>query len=220
MAQSIVPFPLGGASRFPDGVKTPGDKESKEPRRALEIRCARLESKLLQLKRLSCIDDLTGLANRRYLDRMLKNEIQRACRTRLPLTLIICDVDHFKWFNDSFGHPHGDTALRLIGNVLRSYVHRAGDVAARYGGEEFALLLPSTGPMNALHFAERLRLSINKLKLLSGSREHPGTISISLGVTTYHSISPCEPIDIIGAADAALYDAKGSGRNCIRYRAI
>ena len=219
MAQTMISFPPSGAPRLSDGARISLDSELDESRRALELRCARLESRVSKLKRLACIDGLTGLANRRYLDRMLRKEIRRACRTRLPLALVICDVDHFKRFNDRYGHQCGDDALRLIGDVLSSTVHRAGDVAARYGGEEFALLLPGTGPMNALHFAERLRLSVEKLKFSSRSREHPESISISLGITTYHSTSPCRPGDIVSAADAALYEAKDTGRNCIRYRA-
>ena len=220
MAQGIIHFPFGRAPIFSDEVGTSHETQSDEPRRALEIRCAELESKLVQLRRLASIDDLTGLANRRYFDRALKKEIRRACRTRLPLALIICDVDHFKRYNDKFGHQRGDAALQLLGAVLSSSIRRAGDVAARYGGEEFAVLLPGTGPMNALHFAERLRSLVGKLQLLSGSRREPEVISMSLGVTTLHATSPCAPGDVVSAADAALYEAKGSGRNRVRYRAM
>ena len=220
MKQAIVEFPLTRRAHSFDEAPSPAGSEQDEPRRALEIRCARLESKVSQLNRLTCIDDLTGLANRRYFDRMLKQEIRRACRTRLPLTLILCDVDHFKQFNDGFGHQCGDTALRLLGDRLNSFVHRAGDIAARYGGEEFALLLPGTGPMNALYIAERLRIAVRTLKLFSGSQDDPQTLSISLGVTTHHATTPCSLGEIVGAADAALYAAKRAGRNRIRYQTI
>ena len=220
MKQAAVNIPLTRRAYLFGERQSPDGSRPDEPRRALEIRCAELESQVLQLRRLTRTDDLTGLANRRYLDRALKQEIRRACRTRLPLTLILCDVDHFKRYNDTFGHQCGDAALRLMGDLLNSFVHRAGDVAARYGGEEFALLLPGTGPMNALYIAERLRIAVRALELFAGSQVGPQTLSISLGVTTHHATTLCRLDEIVGAADAALYAAKRAGRNRIRYQPL
>ncbi|HSG65442.1 MAG TPA: GGDEF domain-containing protein [Gammaproteobacteria bacterium] len=186
---------------------------------ALARRCEQLHLTASRLERLAYIDGLTGLAKRRFFDRALDSEIRRASRTKLPLALILCDIDHFKHCNDVFGHQHGDKVLALIGVTLRSSLRRAGDVAARLGGEEFALLLASVGPMDALALAEQLRRSVEDLRL--GSATNSATrLSISLGVTTYHSAIGCRPIELVEAADIALYRAKAAGRNCARYHAL
>ena len=221
MAYAIVPFRPRELRSSVDEAQHRQRSADEEQNHALEIRCAQLESTVRRLKQLAYIDSLTGLANRRYFDRVLDEEIRRACRLKLPLTLILCDVDHFKRYNDIFGHQHGDTVLKKLGELLRSCVKRAGDVVARYGGEEFALLLPGVGPMHSLHFAERLRLAVRNLEVANSSAARCSqTLSMSLGVTTHHRISPCMPGDVVGAADVALYRAKNDGRNCIRYQPL
>ena len=191
-----------------------------EQNRALVRQCARLHVTVSRLERLAYVDGLTGLANRRFLDEALDLEIRRATRTRLPLALVLCDIDHFKRYNDSFGHQQGDNVLALIGGTLRSSLRRAGDIAARFGGEEFALLLPNVGVMDALAFAEQVRRSVIRMRLNPPPTSPPGKLSMSLGVTTYHSGAAHRRIDLVQAADIALYRAKAAGRNCTRYHAI
>jgi len=188
-----------------------------ERARALEQQNQRLQLTVRHLKRLAYVDGLTGLGNRRFFDLTLSLEIRRACRSATPLALILCDVDHFKRFNDTFGHQYGDAVLCLLSEILCMGCRRAGDAAARYGGEEFALLLPGIGPAESLAVAERLRHAVERLPLQRGAV--PG-VTISIGVTSFHSTTPCLPSDVFRAADAALYQAKNSGRNCTKYQAI
>jgi diguanylate cyclase len=197
----------------------PGAREPDifERTRALEQQNLRLQLTVRHLKRLAYVDGLTGLGNRRFFDQTLSLEIRRACRSATPLALILCDVDHFKRFNDCFGHQYGDAVLCLVSEILCLGCRRAGDAAARYGGEEFALLLPGLGPAESLTVAERLRHAVERLPLQRGAV--PG-VTVSFGVTSFHSATPCSPSDVFGAADAALYQAKNSGRNCTKYQAI
>ncbi|BCW95950.1 MAG: diguanylate cyclase [Fimbriimonadales bacterium] len=149
-------------------------------------------------------DGLTGLKNHRAFQEALHSAVQMAERFQQPLALIMLDLDHFKQFNDTFGHPAGDELLRQAAQVLRESA-RIYDVAARYGGEEFALLLPNTTLAQAIQVAERLRQQIRAI-------ENPhASISASLGVATYRHGSP--PATLVYEADAALYRAKRNGRN-------
>ncbi len=149
-------------------------------------------------------DGLTGLKNHRAFQESLHSAAQMAERLQQPLSLIMLDLDHFKQFNDTFGHPAGDELLRQAAQVLRQSA-RAYDVAARYGGEEFALLLPNTTLEQAIRIAERLRLQI-------GAIENPhAAVSASLGVAAFRHGTP--PATLVYEADAALYRAKHNGRN-------
>ena len=159
------------------------------------------------------VDALTGLVNRRGFDRILHSEILAARRDGTPLTLMLCDLDHFKRYNDSLGHVQGDTCLKEVSRVLREVCVRPRDVASRYGGEEFALILPGTPRSGAMTFARAL----GKV-LQSRAIPHPGSpegsvLTISGGITT------CVPDDSTSAetmvmrADQALYAAKAQGRN-------
>lgn len=156
------------------------------------------------LSRASATDPLTDLSNRRTFDAALARELAGVRRHGRPLSLCFLDVDHFKDFNDSFGHLAGDRALQLVAGALRSE-SRGTDVAARYGGEEFALLLPDTGLDAALLVAERVRSTVASLAMPG----RPITVSIGVAVTG----TPCFPEELIGAADEALYAAKERGRN-------
>lgn len=149
-------------------------------------------------------DGLTGLKNHRAFQESLHSLVQMAERLRQPLSLIMLDIDYFKQFNDSFGHPAGDELLRQVAQVLRDSA-RAYDVAARYGGEEFALLLPNTTPEQAVQVAERLHLAIQAI------RNPNRAISASLGVAVYRFGTA--PATLLYEADAALYRAKRDGRN-------
>ncbi len=163
------------------------------------------------LRQLSFIDGLTGIANRRRFDELLQAEWRRAQRSSLPLSLLILDVDHFKAFNDHYGHLGGDEALRQLAMVLRQELSRPADLACRYGGEEFAALLPETDPSGAQLLAERLRRRVEQLAV---PLEHEvAHFTVSVGVA---SATPCvgqSAIDLLELADECLYQAKHAGRN-------
>ena len=148
-------------------------------------------------------DGLTGLYNHRHLQERLAQEIERAERYGRPLSVVMADLDHFKAFNDTFGHPSGDEVLIEVASTLR-HVSRASDILARYGGEEFTLILPETGDSEARVVAERARECVAALRLEAG-------VTLSLGVASYRPGGSKE--ELIGAADAALYEAKRQGRN-------
>ncbi len=162
------------------------------------------------LRELSIHDPLTGLHNRRYMEEALELELRRAQRKQLCVGLIMLDIDHFKEFNDSFGHGAGDELLRRLGAAMREHL-RAGDVACRYGGEEFLLILPEAGLEVTDRRAEQLRQHVKQMAV--SYQEKPlGPVSISLGVAVYpdHGESPGE---LIKSADTALYRAKAEGRD-------
>jgi len=157
-------------------------------------------------------DGLTGIGNRRHFDGQLAAEMRRARRGRVPVALLMMDVDHFKLLNDTFGHPWGDACLRTIAETLAGSVKRPGDVVARYGGEEFAALLPGTGLAGAADVAETLRAAVMALGLRHCT---PGkVVTVSIGVA---ALEPGREEDaaalLVQAADRALYAAKSSGRN-------
>lgn len=162
------------------------------------------------LRMQSLSDSLTGLYNRRFLDDTLQREIARAQRTRLPLTVLMIDVDQFKRFNDNFGHEAGDIALRAVGRLLREHF-RESDYGCRYGGEEFAVIMPDAPLGPARQRAEALREAVAKLELsLSGRTLASITVSVGLATMPEHGATPQA---LLQAADAALYEAKQSGRN-------
>jgi diguanylate cyclase (GGDEF)-like protein len=173
-----------------------------------------------RLERLVYLDDLTGLSNRRYFDSALETEIRRAARERTPLTLFLCDIDHFKLHNDTFGHRGGDALLRAIADVLKRFCRRGGDRAARYGGEEFALILPQLAATDAVTLAEELRDTISELTICHRGGNDLRQVTISIGVTTFAAHVPCDPCELIDAADNALYAAKRAGRNRTRFQAL
>ena len=164
-----------------------------------------LEQANSRLEALSLEDDLTGIANRRYFERALNDEWNRARRREHPLALILLDLDHFKSLNDRRGHPAGDDCLRRVGAFLAEAVKRSGEVVARYGGEEFAILLPGVDAEGALRIAEMLREGIERL----------GSVTASCGVAALIPSNET-PDQLVASADRALYAAKHSGRNCVR----
>ena len=167
-----------------------------------------------ELRVLAHTDKLTGIANRLMFDTVLEQELKRAQRGDACLSLILLDVDHFKKFNDRYGHLAGDTCLRGVGRVLSEQVIRAGDLAARYGGEEFAVVLPNTDRAGAIKVAERIRLEIIALDI-SHADSPAGVVSASFGVTTVAAghETQLRAADLIARADAHLYEAKRGGRN-------
>jgi diguanylate cyclase (GGDEF)-like protein len=168
-----------------------------------------------QLKKLSITDPLTGLLNRRYFQERLEEEVARSQRHHRPMSLLMLDVDGFKRFNDTFGHPAGDRALRLVGESLQRCV-RHMDSIARLGGDEFVVILPETDTALAAHIAERIRQEISSIGLQDQEREPNGAkaITISIGIASYQDRADTTE-ELLERADQALYQAKAGGRNRI-----
>ena len=181
--------------------------------RALEEANEHLAAAIETLHRISTQDGLTGVPNRRHFDETLALEWRRAARNRSPIALLMLDIDYFKAFNDAAGHQAGDDCLRKVAQALRESLNRAGDLVARYGGEEFAILLPETDSEHALTIAESLREHIEGMNIEHAAAP-AGHVTVSIGLTSV--IPPRDGAnagDFIRSADAALYDAKRSGRN-------
>ncbi|HKY34473.1 MAG TPA: diguanylate cyclase [Polyangiaceae bacterium] len=174
-----------------------------------------LEVKNEELQRLSTVDGLTGLANRRRFDEVLEQECRRSRRERTSLALIMTDVDFFKKYNDAYGHPGGDECLRRVATVLTQGARRPADVAARYGGEEFALILPHTTLEGAAVVAEGVRSGVAALNILHAGSSVAPHVTLSLGVAfALHDSPHLEPDALVHLADQSLYEAKRAGRNC------
>lgn len=173
------------------------------------------EQKDLQdkLAALATSDGLTGLANRRHFDERFAEEWARAKRDGAPLSLLLIDVDHFKKFNDHYGHPAGDACLRSLGRILAEQVRRPADLAARYGGEEFALLLPNTRAEGCAEVGERLREALRELSMLHALNPPSRLVTVSLGGATTVPGEATASDSLVAAADRALYAAKESGRD-------
>jgi diguanylate cyclase (GGDEF)-like protein len=160
-----------------------------------------------ELEELATSDALTGLKNRRKFDTTIDLEWRRGIRQKMPLALLMIDADHFKAYNDTFGHQAGDQVLVGVAICISDSVQRAGDCAARYGGEEFAVLLPGLAPAEALAVAEKIRL---KVELWS---DEPQGTTVSIGVASMMPAATADWSELVGAADKALYAAKAQGRN-------
>lgn len=194
----------------------------------METRAKKLEAKLDESKKrinelhenLEAVrnetntDALTGISNRKHFDQMLRQLSAEATDSQEPLCLLLGDIDHFKKFNDSYGHQTGDQVLRLVAQALRTNV-KGRDIAARYGGEEFAVILPQTQLGSAIKLAEQIRLAIVAKELVKKSTgENLGTITMSFGAA---QLRPGEkPDDIVARTDTYLYAAKKGGRNLVR----
>lgn len=181
--------------------------------RLLSFQNTDLEESNLRLQYLTAIDGLTQIANRRSLDSGLGTEWQRAMRKREPIGVVMIDVDHFKLFNDTYGHQAGDACLRGVAGALKDFARRPGDLAARYGGEEFVLVLTNATAQQARLVAERVRDRIVELAIPHQCSSH-GSVTASFGVaSTVPGAQHSEPEALLLAADQALYRAKESGRN-------
>jgi diguanylate cyclase (GGDEF)-like protein len=160
-----------------------------------------------KLEELATTDALTGLRNRRKFDAVIDAEWRRAARQNTPIALLMIDADHFKAYNDTFGHQAGDQVLVSIAICISDSVRRAGDCTARYGGEEFAVLLPGLAPMDALRVAETIRLKVE------GSSDQEAISTVSIGVASVTPVPGMDWSGLVNAADKALYAAKANGRN-------
>lgn len=187
----------------------------------LEMELATSTQRLKKLKRLVAIDPLTGIANRRHFDRTLEREVRRARREAIPISVIFCDIDGFKAFNDTQGHARGDEALTLVAQTLAETFRRGSELAARYGGEEFVVVLPGVDVSQASLFAERLRRQIWCLGIPFAGAPVGDRLTISAGVASLTSAELASdasllaraPEVLLNSADAALYRAKCLGRN-------
>jgi diguanylate cyclase (GGDEF)-like protein len=169
------------------------------------------------VKELSLTDSLTRLRNRRAFDERLAEEISRSDRSGLPLGMIMLDIDHFKILNDTQGHPAGDRTLRQISKLLQSpELLRDIDLSYRLGGEEFGVLLPGTGLSGAVALAERLCRAVGESVFPDASSQPMGRLTVSAGVALHLPGSGDSAKALLEASDLALYEAKRSGRDCVR----
>ncbi|MDJ0599946.1 MAG: diguanylate cyclase [Crocosphaera sp.] len=183
----------------------------------VEQRTIELQQALKKLKALVNLDELTQIFNRRYFDEVLYREWQRGRREKSEISLIFCDVDYFKIYNETYGHLGGDSCLQKIAQKIRRQIKRPSDVVARYGGEEFVVLLPNTGLNGALTLAEMIRNAIETMKITHENSLVSDYVTISLGVACQIPQQQDEYQQLIEEADEALYQAKENGRNCVCY---
>jgi diguanylate cyclase (GGDEF)-like protein len=181
--------------------------------RLVKDRTRELEQANQMLARFSYLDAVTGIANRRNFDDGLELEWRRLLREGGPLSLVMVDIDHFKEFNDTYGHQKGDECLRVVAETLRRSLHRPGDLCARYGGEEFGVILPGTDAAGAMAVAEGLRQAIEDLGQAHAGSPVAPVVTISAGVATVQPKEGGMSAALVGAADQALYQSKRTGRN-------
>jgi diguanylate cyclase (GGDEF)-like protein len=172
-----------------------------------------LENANARLRHLATADPLTGIANRRAFDDALMREVRRARRERKCVSLILCDIDGFKAYNDTYGHARGDDTLRQVARIVAVTFRRAGDLAARYGGEEFGVILPGVAAREALLYAERLRRNVWRQGIQHEHAPVGDRISLSAGVASLDLTTQATAEALLKAADEALYRAKSEGRN-------
>jgi diguanylate cyclase (GGDEF)-like protein len=169
------------------------------------------------IERLGMIDALTDIPNRRFFDMRIKEEWRRTCRHKSCMSMLMLDVDNFKRYNDTYGHPQGDRLLKFIGKVLMDNLHRPSDMAARLGGEEFAVLLGDTDTVGAIKVAEAIRRDVEK-GIVPTPQGEPTSITISTGIGSIIPTMEGDFMDLVQQADKYLYAAKERGRNRIVFQ--
>lgn len=172
-----------------------------------------LKAQAERMSDIALVDVLTGVGNRRAFEQSLDAEVRAASRTHTPLGLLMLDVDHFKLFNDHYGHPAGDRCLRSVADVVRRVCRRPRDVIARYGGEEFAVILPETDLLGALRVAADILSVMREMRLPHKRGSPEGIVTLSIGVSSLGVDTTDAADDLLHRADAALYVAKNGGRN-------
>jgi two-component system chemotaxis family response regulator WspR len=187
---------------------------------ALQNAQTELEKQNIELLRLSQLDGMTELANRRYFDECIQIELKRAARNQQPISVVMIDIDHFKAYNDTYGHLQGDDCLKKVSSILKQHKKRPADFIGRYGGEEFVLLLPETELSGAVKIAENIRNAI-----VGEAIPHQGSltahyVTASFGVAGGIPGNQDTPEDWLKQADAMLYQAKASGRNQVQVIAL
>ena len=179
-----------------------------------------LRKKTKQLQELSIKDGLTQIANRRYFDEFLNLEWRRCMRDNKPVSLMMVDIDHFKLFNDTYGHQKGDDVLQSVATVIQSFNNRPSDLTARYGGEEFAVVLGKADIKTAEKQAIEICTAIEQLNIVHESSETKNVVTISIGVASLTPTAEYQPADLIKMADDQLYAAKENGRNQVKISAL
>ena len=189
------------------------ESQVQERTKELQFALGELSSANIRLQEMCTIDGLTQVHNRRFFDEKLSEEWKRSAREKTPLSVILLDIDHFKSFNDNYGHMVGDECLRFVAKRIESHCRRPADSAARYGGEEFVLILPNTAMAGALIVAEAIRQGVQAEAFSMGQIQ--ARVTVSVGVATFQEsdFTTLAPGDLVQAADQALYRAKEAGRN-------
>jgi diguanylate cyclase (GGDEF)-like protein len=186
------------------------EMEAEEALKRTELALQKANEKLQQL---ATMDGLTGIANRRRFDDRLQQEWRRLGREGAALSLILCDIDHFKLYNDTYGHQAGDDCLRAVAGTMADTARRPADLVARYGGEEFAVILPNTDMEGAVRVAQEIRAAVKEKELAHNSSPVSPVVTLSLGVTTAIPNPQLPPESLVERADQALYEAKEQGRD-------
>lgn len=211
MELSVTTVKTGKTTRYTGIIRDITERKNHE--HELQTAKDELAEANVQLLAMSRHDGLTEIANRRHFDEVLSQEMRRAMRNSEPLSLILFDVDHFKKYNDKYGHSDGDRCLQMIAKTTQGIFRRAGDLVARYGGEEFAVILPSVDLAVAAKLAETIRESVENLVIPHAASQTAEHVTVSLGVAAIVNEQDAEPELLIRMADGALYNAKARGRN-------
>ena len=188
-------------------------KDIKEAQQLFNLQKHNLEEANVNLRSLIALDALTGIANRRSLDETLQSEWLRALRNGNPISFMMMDIDHFKQYNDTYGHQAGDECLKKVGRVFKCFARRPGDLSARYGGEEFAVLLADTELIDASIVATQILQAIQTLNIPHKNSSASNIVTVSVGLAVMVPQPHLEPSQLVASADRALYCAKNGGRN-------
>lgn len=186
----------------------------------LEFAKQQLEQVNQRLKHLAIYDELTQIPNRRYFTSYLEQEWRQCLRQKSPISLILCDVDYFKNYNDLYGHQMGDKCLQSVAKVIQNALKRPSDVLARYGGEEFIVILPYTDQSGAYTVGQRIHHCLAEAQISHADSPTSRYLTISLGIGTTVPLLHYHPSDLIKIADQALYAAKAAGRNQTKLKTL